>query len=458
MPVENGASNYQGYDPKRSDPDFYSADEIMELAEADLRESKDQLKADFESGTITKEEAESMIKEALFEALLIIGANRYNEGKEAFILELRLDKLSAYILEELVSALPGVIEGDVSGESKSVVKVLKIFKHHGAADEIAKQNRAREILLQDPQTGDPDLPEVIVPQIRNSEAMSEVRISHKEAFKRKLMLPVGDRLGFIVMEKVEGDDFMTMVLRNYLKDNFFNEKQDLGDKLLLIKTVVVQKIFEYNSARFKNSTTSKKRVFATMKKLKDSSISNFQKIFSELIATEPVMLRDVFSLGQEIDAFEKVTADPEGYSMSQYIDSITDYDLLDELAVDYGGIRVGTTNTDERKKIFKKMISDYLEENAGRFVTPQQCQALREAINKWHANGFYHRDLHERNIMIGKDGNVYVIDFGKSSSTGDRSDDQSNYHIGGEEYGEKDHMLVNVGGYVATAAGISKAK
>lgn len=39
---------------------------------------------------------------------------------------------------------------------------------------------------------------------------------------------------------------------------------------------------------------------------------------------------------------------------------------------------------------------------------------LRDFIKKMHENWFYHRDLHEKNIIFGDDGKIYVIDFGKS--------------------------------------------
>lgn len=40
--------------------------------------------------------------------------------------------------------------------------------------------------------------------------------------------------------------------------------------------------------------------------------------------------------------------------------------------------------------------------------------ALRNFIKKIHENWFYHRDLHEKNIIFWDDGKIYVIDFWKS--------------------------------------------
>lgn len=41
-------------------------------------------------------------------------------------------------------------------------------------------------------------------------------------------------------------------------------------------------------------------------------------------------------------------------------------------------------------------------------------EELFRAINHCHANGIVHRDIKPENIMIGKDGNIKLIDFGLS--------------------------------------------
>lgn len=41
-------------------------------------------------------------------------------------------------------------------------------------------------------------------------------------------------------------------------------------------------------------------------------------------------------------------------------------------------------------------------------------EAVKEALEWLHKNGFYHRDLHLGNLMLGKDGKIYIIDFDQS--------------------------------------------
>lgn len=61
---------------------------------------------------------------------------------------------------------------------------------------------------------------------------------------------------------------------------------------------------------------------------------------------------------------------------------------------------------------------------------------LRPFLLKMHENGIYHRDLNVRNLMIGKNGKVYVIDFGKGVKAAPRDD--SVYHA---QEGKYDHDL-----------------
>lgn len=45
-------------------------------------------------------------------------------------------------------------------------------------------------------------------------------------------------------------------------------------------------------------------------------------------------------------------------------------------------------------------------------VDPALYAMLKKTMDELHSKGIFHRDLHERNIMIGKDGKLFLIDFG----------------------------------------------
>ena len=57
-----------------------------------------------------------------------------------------------------------------------------------------------------------------------------------------------------------------------------------------------------------------------------------------------------------------------------------------------------------------KMI-DFLKKDGYHFKS-EWLERIKGAIHWLHKKGIYHRDLHERNILIGENGQVYIIDFG----------------------------------------------
>lgn len=69
---------------------------------------------------------------------------------------------------------------------------------------------------------------------------------------------------------------------------------------------------------------------------------------------------------------------------------------------------------------------------------------VSKTINLFHANGLYHRDLHERNIMFDKNGEVYIIDFGESLMDAQKLNAEEVYTnpLNGKVYGS-DEAIIN---------------
>ncbi len=44
----------------------------------------------------------------------------------------------------------------------------------------------------------------------------------------------------------------------------------------------------------------------------------------------------------------------------------------------------------------------------------EDIEQLRKTLEFWHSKGFYHRDIHQRNIMIGDDNRLYLLDFAQA--------------------------------------------
>ncbi len=61
----------------------------------------------------------------------------------------------------------------------------------------------------------------------------------------------------------------------------------------------------------------------------------------------------------------------------------------------------------------KRMI-DFLKRK-GVKLNREIFEKLKNTIDLLHSNGFFHRDLHERNVMLSDD-NIFIIDFGESIS------------------------------------------
>ncbi|QQR82557.1 aminoglycoside phosphotransferase family protein [Candidatus Campbellbacteria bacterium] len=51
---------------------------------------------------------------------------------------------------------------------------------------------------------------------------------------------------------------------------------------------------------------------------------------------------------------------------------------------------------------------------SGFVLSPEVLTRIENTLAVLHKKGFYHNDLHKRNVMIGTDGRVFLIDFGRS--------------------------------------------
>ncbi len=82
---------------------------------------------------------------------------------------------------------------------------------------------------------------------------------------------------------------------------------------------------------------------------------------------------------------------------------------------------------EERRRKFVNVVRAHV---ACRGLLPEAlCRVTREAITALHKEGYYHCDLHERNLIISRDRKtIYLIDFGKSNPNGDVSGSAHNYH------------------------------
>ncbi len=70
-------------------------------------------------------------------------------------------------------------------------------------------------------------------------------------------------------------------------------------------------------------------------------------------------------------------------------------------------------------------------------------KVLRPFLEKSHNAGLYHRDLNVRNLMLGEDGKVYVIDYGKGTRTTSGEMDDSVYRTQEGDY-DSDYDIMSI--------------
>ncbi len=79
--------------------------------------------------------------------------------------------------------------------------------------------------------------------------------------------------------------------------------------------------------------------------------------------------------------------------------------------------RAGILYESSMAKIYDKMKSNGLIDPKS-WLSPEIIESIKDhlasAITTLHKNDIYHNDLNYRNIMLGEDGNIYIIDFDKA--------------------------------------------
>ncbi len=102
----------------------------------------------------------------------------------------------------------------------------------------------------------------------------------------------------------------------------------------------------------------------------------------------------------------------------------------------------------EKSKVAKenqKKLFTFLSKN-GYVLEPELLEKISQAVSALHEGGIYHRDLHERNIMIdfGKDGEIekiHMIDFGSAINNEFNVNTESIYERDGVEYLNDEYLI-----------------
>lgn len=109
---------------------------------------------------------------------------------------------------------------------------------------------------------------------------------------------------------------------------------------------------------------------------------------------------------------------PDG-DLDGFISSFNNYNVRQRLQLLFGSEEAEATFSDQDKffEFLKKRLS------YGEVFSKEQLQHLKSAIKLLHERGFYHRDLHLRNVMIDRESRLYLIDYDRSVTIDPRDAD-----------------------------------
>jgi hypothetical protein len=85
----------------------------------------------------------------------------------------------------------------------------------------------------------------------------------------------------------------------------------------------------------------------------------------------------------------------------------------------------------EAEKVFNENVAMMISflANKGVKFDPRIFSKIKNTVDLLHRHQLYHRDLHERNVMVGSNGEIHLIDFGEAIIT-DEKEKNEIYHTG----------------------------
>ncbi len=419
--------------------DFSVSPEKSAASESEFRQKLAELEEKIAQDPESVQEVDREFLSLIYESLMIEFSRKINEGKNAFILAL---EENPDLRKDFQKSFEVFLDREDS-QLAAVVKLIKIFKSRQAAAEATNQIKAAEIV-----NNGPEKESVRVPEIFNRK-VNELKLSNPEKFRDRLRLNFfGEEINFIIMERIAGTDLYTLAVREALKDIIKRDPEEGYGTPREVKINLINKIISFKIAQDYYypaflSDEERARVIKTatfIRNLSRGPLTDLLEHWNSLALEEQELFSQVYNLEEEFRALRGIKAD-ENFSLDDYLAGLNSQEILENLVENYRGDFDSATFL--RNSLKGKNL-----------VEPRLLDDLRKVIFRLHKNGFYHRDLHERNIMVTDDGRrLYLIDFDKANPEGspNSSDQWENYRSGGENFGVTDEGIVSKDGLLAAA-------
>lgn len=420
------------------EPHKSKQNELLELCKSDYQEIEKQ----YANGEITDQERADLYEGVFWEVMLEYNSTKVNEGTEAIILQIDSESVKQS-LQELGYALTDEQAKMLEQDDSFVAKMYKIFKSGSAGHEMAMHNRAHEIISQSG-LGD----QIRVPRLLSDKTKQTLK--HPDHFRSRVgsdrrAISSDNEIEYIAMETVDGLDLMTFacqeVILEALKERY--PEADNQQAKSIIGEVLLHKIKDHKLDAADPAVRSRcNSIISSVYRASGHVANNFLTTWDSILpeAREFVMNNAPDKLEPELSLLRDLNNGVE-VSPAQYVEQITKYELLGSLVSLLYTDRIVGADDDKRAVEMRQLFADVLGYKG--ILNPVLYEKLDQALKELHRNGFYHRDLHERNIMVSRDRqSLYLIDFGKSKMDGTADDNRSNYETSEGQF-FYDHGIVS---------------
>jgi len=349
-----------------------------------------------------KESRELEFLKEVIESVILDRGYKINEGNNAYIFSIPADDV---FLQDLIKSFDE--SGDFSsqlGDEPVVAKLLKVYTNSAAKREAQMQFRAREI-LKDSSVWD----KVRVPAVLR---LPDHKIGFSDDSVDRLRAKGANfskETEFMLMDQIDGEDLATWTYKKAIvkvhdQESDLGRNEEVSSKNRILISAIDYKLVNFVGGQDKDLTSKMIRAAGSLRSTYRMEPLKCLESWPNQEFKEKFI--DFFDIRKEVEGL----ADLESFSLPDYVENTRDIGLL-ETFIAYQH-QINESDKEKRSVVFRKAITDTV--GYQKALPTELFETMREAVKMLHDQGFYHRDLHERNIMIGGDGRLYLIDFANS--------------------------------------------